>query len=108
MPDFEGYELVMPLVVVTSKGGPFDDNAYAAGWEAGAFMETLRALARAGLPASDIKLHMPVRAANVPQLDLIAMDAGWAMQTDPADDGFWVYVTLTEMSDADPSPPAEG
>ena len=28
------YELVMPFVVVTSAGGPYDDESYVAGFEA--------------------------------------------------------------------------
>lgn len=42
----QGYGLVMPFVSVASKGGPYDDDAYAAGWAMGALDAKLGAIMR--------------------------------------------------------------
>lgn len=60
--------LVMPFVMVASKGGPYDDSAYVAGYEAGRFDQLLADGARA--------VSQIVRTNNVPQIDLIAMRYG--------------------------------
>lgn len=67
-----GFDLEMPFVVTASHGGPYDDDAYTAGWEAG-HIDTLLQLAR------DLGLGLPeltVHRANLPQIDLIAMRYG--------------------------------
>lgn len=79
--DEPGFELVMPFVAVSSMGGPFDDAAYAAGWEMGSLDERLKML------VLDERLKMlvllggdcpflSILRANLAQLELIAMRHG--------------------------------
>lgn len=88
----EGYELVMPFVSVKSNGGPFDDDAYVAGWRMGALdarlggVGVLRSLWR-----EDV-----IRTEDVPQADLIAMKHQYRMEATPsADDEEWTVVRFT-------------
>lgn len=66
------YGLVMPFVVVTSKDGPYDDEAYCAGWEMGALAARLALCEIHGLGPPEVVIHR----GNVPQADLIAMQHG--------------------------------
>lgn len=70
--DEHTYSLVMPFVVTKSTGGPFDDDAYCAGWEMGKLAAQLST-------ETVLWVATVLRAANLPQADLIAMDAGWTM-----------------------------
>jgi hypothetical protein len=72
--DEGGMELVMPFVVCRSKGGPYDDGSFAAGWQAGEIDQALR-VAEQG-PAVRLRYPM-VYAALIPQLELIGMKHGW-------------------------------
>jgi hypothetical protein len=76
------YELVLPFVLVTSKGGPFDDDAFVAGWQCAEIDQALTALAPWGAT-----MAKTVYAQVVPQLDLIAMKHGYAMETTLERDG---------------------
>lgn len=86
-----GYELVMPFVVVASKDGPYDDLAYAAGWEAGQIDLLLGHLDF--IPGSKMRLPQAVRTDNTPQLDLIAMKHDLVASFDDAGDG-WSWMLL--------------
>jgi len=72
----------MPFVVCASNGGPYDDGPYCAGWEAGVLDVVL---ATAALGNRIHELTRPVRTGNVPQLDLVAMQHGWTMETEPTE-----------------------
>jgi len=97
------FELVMPFVVVTSKGGPYDDGAFVAGWECAAIDKALAAIAEYA-----VSFRRTVHSANLPQLDLIAMKHGYAMEcleldvdakiVDPA--GVWSWVSFAPMDPA--------
>ena len=88
-------ELVMPFVVVTSQGGPFDDDTYTAGWEAGSIARHLW-----DAPAECLLMRFTCRSANVPQLDLVAMDAGFVTETEIwADDDSWSFMTFRRDQD---------
>lgn len=63
------YGLVMPFVTVHSKGGPHEDNAYAAGWEMGVLDETLK--------AKPVFHEQIIRTDSTAQADLIAMKNGY-------------------------------
>lgn len=92
MPDEEPTaELVMPFVAVTSVGGPYDDEAYVAGYEAGLLDARLQ-FDRAP------SISLPVHAENAAQVDLIAMQHGYTIEVQPVESG-WSFVTLTR-SDA--------
>lgn len=86
--------LLVPFVVCASKDGPFDDEAFAAGFACGEIHQTLAAAASLGRVTS---LRFPtVRAALLPQLDLIAMHHGFTM-TGEIDEEFpqWAQVSFT-------------
>lgn len=85
-PSGPAYELVLPFVAVHSVGGPYDDLAYAAGWEMGALNVELRHVH----PPSAVVM---VRAANGAQAELIAMRHGYVAHQVPYDD-HWTKVTL--------------
>lgn len=93
------YGLLMPFVVVQSKGGPYDDAAYAAGWEMGRLDENLRSIATHGAPSS---IQATVQAQNAPQVDLLAMSHGFTFTLDHGFEGVdWLNVTLTLTSQGD-------
>lgn len=71
------YELVMPFVVVTSKGGPYDDEAFAAGWACAEIDQALKAVA-----PWNATFARTIRTTVVPQVDLIAMKHGYQLTYD--------------------------
>lgn len=97
--EFE-FSLVMPFVVTQSHGGPFDDDAYCAGWEMGALDVELR-LVRGRRHA------VTIRRDNLAQADLIAMKAGWSVteESEPEDSVEWAQVTFARVSRNDGSAP---
>lgn len=77
--DEEWAELVMPFVAVTSKGGPYDDAAYVAGYEMGVLEGQLSGAhdpveGTSGPPG--VGTVRWIRKANADQVDLIAMKHG--------------------------------
>jgi hypothetical protein len=81
------YGLVMPFVVCASKGGPYDDDAFTAGYEMG----SLDGLIAQG----PISLTTTIRTASVPQADLIAMHHGYIVtERRDEDDGEWSTVRI--------------
>lgn len=83
--DAVDYALVMPFVVCESKGGPYDDDAFTAGFTAGridVWLKVLPTLEAIGGPFSTAEPEM-VRSALVPQLDLIAMRHGYVIDAEP-------------------------
>lgn len=85
------YGLVMPFVVVSSTGGPYDDDAFAAGWHCAQIDEALAA-GRMGDVA-----NISVRTAILPQLDLIALRRGATMKSWPTDYDEWTIVMFSPM-----------
>lgn len=86
------YELIMPFVVVTSVGGPYDDDAYVAGFEMGRLDAVLQLSSRATITHQVI-----MRTANVAQADLIAMNHRWTVaQVVELDDG-WSQIELNRL-----------
>lgn len=88
--------LVMPFLPVKSKGGPYDDDAYCAGYEMG----TLDA--KLGRTTSDGWGNtLAIHAENQQQADLIAMRRGYvALFTEPEDG--WVRMRLFPMQEITP------
>ncbi|MFV8317145.1 hypothetical protein [Mycobacterium sp. 23] len=66
------YDLVMPFIPVQSKGGPYDDDAFVAGYEMG--------LLDAQLSGSTFTQGHAIRAENQHQADLIAMRHGYVAE----------------------------
>ena len=84
------YDLVMPFVVVASKGGHHHDAAFTAGWTCGAIDAHLTSLQELGG-----MIERWVGPDLLPQLDLIAMKHGQTMRTlDTSDDGDWVRIRI--------------
>lgn len=80
------YEMVMPFVAVQSKGGPYDDAAYVAGYQMG--------LLDAELSGSVFDQGRAIGVANRAQADLIAMRHGFIAEfTDEEVEG-WVCMTI--------------
>lgn len=92
------YELKMPFLPVASRGGPYDDDAYTAGWEMGALAARLDAARHFGLGLPQVTIHR----ANVEQADLIAMGVqaetteGWpdGSELDEQTRSEWAHLTF--------------
>lgn len=80
--------LVMPFVVTTDNGGPFDSSAYVAGCEFGSINRMLDSL-----PPEVGEVRLVVRTDNVPQFDLAAMHHEMTFAHEPwKADPSWSYV----------------
>lgn len=92
--DASDYGLVMPFLPVESRGGPYADAAYVAGWEMGRTDAVLEAAAALGLtPDTGLLIH----SANREQVDLIAMHHGFTTDYEPLDeDGVWGRVDFAK------------
>ena len=89
------FEPVMPFIVCQSQGGPYEDEAYVAGWEAAQLDRELRDQAQSNAPMiwnSD----MPVRHDNRDQINLIALKQGWLVRFEKIDeqwdDAIYTYI----------------
>ena len=81
------YDLVMPFVVTKSAGGPYDDEAFVAGWEASFIDVTLGAVKTvAG------SFERWVRPGLLPMCDLIAMKHQYKVTSEPWDEHPEAYV----------------
>jgi hypothetical protein len=93
-----GREILMPFLPVQSKGGPYDDNAYTAGWEMGQLWHVLEMSTVIGVMASmqDLTIHR----ANREQADLIAMHFGFVAEFTEYDDE-WTRLSLKPGTEVD-------
>lgn len=89
------YDLVMPFVVCASNGGPYQDDAYVAGWEAGSLDKALE-LTHSVFPAERIVFPQAFHADNRDQIDLIAMRYGMVAEFADLEDG-WVSLVLKRV-----------
>lgn len=69
----EGMALVVPFVVCRSVGGPYDDDSFVAGFQAGEIDKALQVAAAAGASTAT----WTVRTALVSQLELLAINRGF-------------------------------
>ncbi len=82
------YGLVMPFVAVRSKGGPYDDEAYCAGYEMG----RLDAI----LDRDDPHVEpLTILADNREQADLIAMRHGYIAEVTESDVVGWAHLRVS-------------
>jgi hypothetical protein len=86
-------ELILPFVCVSSKGGPFDDEAFTAGFECGMLWDLLGGLRDGEVPFTDEPVL--VRASLRVQADLMAMERGYTMAAEATDGGWWLLATFT-------------
>nr|WSZ21186.1 hypothetical protein OH837_48945 [Streptomyces canus] len=77
------YEMVMPIVLAKSNGGPFDDAAVVAGMTCGALDQELKM--SAVLNALPNMRYMDVQLLK--QVDLIAMKHGYVTRHGDVDEG---------------------
>ena len=94
-PDDTGYELVMPFVVCQSNGGPYEDEAFVAGWELGKLDVELPAHAALGYQSLSRLAH----AGTVPQVELLAMKHGFRVKDVSEDRDGWVNIDLERVED---------
>jgi hypothetical protein len=88
-PEDDSYHLVMPFVAVVSRGGPFEDDSYVAGYEMG--------LLSAALGMQPATFRTTIHAGNRAQADLLAMKHGYTMSVDDIHDGRlgdWLFATF--------------
>jgi hypothetical protein len=84
------YSLLMPFVSCRSRGGPYDDEAYVAGFSMGLLYASLE---HERLPLYELPVYVP----NCAQLDLIAMRHGYSVEiTAEADE--WCTVVLRRVT----------
>jgi hypothetical protein len=84
-------DLVMPFLTVSTRGGPHDDSAYAAGWEMGALDAELE---HRRPPVLEQLIH----AANREQADLIGMKHGYQVDITVHSDE-WSYLHLARAGE---------
>ncbi|MEU1327198.1 hypothetical protein [Streptomyces microflavus] len=86
------YELAMPMVLVQSQGGPFDDAAFVAGYTCGAIDQELSlASALNAVPAARY-----VNAQYLKQIDLIAMRHQYTLELGELDEASgWQMVAFS-------------
>ncbi len=77
--DGPSWDLVMPFVMVASKGGPFDDDSFVAGYRCGGIDALLS-------QPETVLYDTQARADDLPQLDLIAMRRNFRIDSRPLDD----------------------
>ena len=83
------YGLVVPFVAVKSRGGPFDDDSYAAGWE----MASLHAHLLNGQPDQH---EQSLLRSNREQADLVAMHTGYTVKFEEVPEAPpWLHATFT-------------
>ncbi len=93
------FESVMPFVSVASKGGPFDDNAFAAGYEVGLLDALL------GHAYTFGRQHRTLRQDNREQADLIAMRHGWRVEFTDVESDEWIGAEFVRVDPQFDPPP---
>lgn len=93
------HEMVMPFVSVASKGGPFDDAAFTAGYEMGLLDAVLGHAYTFGL------VDRTLRAENRAQADLIAMRHGWRARFTVLESDEWVGAEFLRLDPNLDKPP---
>lgn len=84
------YGLVMPFVNVASKGGPYADDAYCAGWHMGSLDARLE-------PRWLAKVSETIRSADASQADLLAMKHGYSVRLTPSDYDEWTFAEFVRI-----------
>lgn len=83
----QDYSLVMPFVVVTSEGGPYDDESFVAGFQSGRIYERMS--------QGEAEFTEMVNPDLFRQCNLIARRYGYTMQTHrTGDDENWREITF--------------
>jgi hypothetical protein len=89
-----GYGLVMPFVVVTSVGGPYEDAAFVAGYGTGQLDARMQY-------EKPITIECTVLSELTRQIDLSAMRHGYRLRATPSEEyPEWTFIRLTRISRA--------
>jgi len=83
------YSLVMPFVACVSKGGPYDDDAFVAGYQAALLSGQLKMGSAIGAKHFETVAYSGLSE----QLDLIAMQWGYSVEAIP--EGEWTTYRFT-------------
>lgn len=87
----DAYALVLPFVVCASKGGPYNDEDFSAGFQVGQIFQAMSTL-----PGEVVQVEYTVRTMLLKQLDLVAMHFGFTVElkaSEHVDD--WTLWTAT-------------
>lgn len=98
-PENDDLELVVPFIACRSEGGPYDDAAFVAGFQAGQVDQALAGAKAAG--ATEVTSMMG--AELVKQVELIAMNRGFpVMDVEVADEnpGYAAVTFRTEARES--------
>jgi hypothetical protein len=92
-PEGDGYDLVVPFVACVSQGGPYDDVAFVAGFQAGMVDRALHVAQRCG---ARVLTFTGVYSTLLRQVELLAMHRGFPVMESTIDDdrGEWATVTF--------------
>jgi len=87
--------LVVPFTVCQSKGGPYEDQSFVAGFQAGELWARLTAFQAMGGVRTE---PQNVYTELLPQVDLIAMHFGYRVLVDLSEVPEWRVVTFVKGS----------
>ena len=90
-PEEAEYQMVMPIVLAKSNGGPYDDAAVVAGMTCGALGQELKMTAALNTLPHERYIDAPL----IKQADLIAMQHGYVLKPGEVDEASgWQHVTF--------------
>jgi len=97
-PENEGMELAIPFVVCDDHGGPYDAEAFTAGYQAGRIDMALAAAAAVGAKSASYTVYSTL----VHQLELVGMYRGFPVMTaeQPEEAQEWTFVTFAVSEDS--------
>lgn len=101
--DGNGWELMIPFVVTKSHGGPFDDDAFTAGYEMGGFGQRCAVAASLNL----LPFTITIRRSNVTQADLIAMHQDLALTDEAMSEEVYDQAMIAEWANVTVDWPAQ-
>lgn len=85
-----GYDMVMPFLPVQSKGGPYEDGAFVAGYQMG--------LLDAQLSGRSFDQGQAIYVENREQADLLAMRYGYTAEFTDEEVQGWVGMNIRKAS----------
>lgn len=91
MSDEKGYEIVFPFVNVASKGGPYEDEAYTAGYQMGMLHMFLQG-------HTHIVHKTTIRTVDAKQAELVAMHNGYTSVIEVSEFDEWSYATFIKAN----------
>jgi hypothetical protein len=98
-PEDDGLHLAVPFIVCQSAGGPYEDDAFCAGFQAG---EIDRALDMGAAVRAETITFPMARSALLKQLELIGMNRGYPVMTADVSEEWpqWCTVTFARSAES--------